>query len=189
MNDTNSHFSIQASNPRTLIRYDANDTTLSEAIQTVFPLETEHAIMSWNWIYVPLSYKYDLSMMIDDIIALANDVLSSPQGSRTIHWPSNTFASLWTIDWTHPNITVEAEWTSVVGDTESMLSARSKVTMGAVDFVEEWKQPLELIMGSLTSAGYGASLLGMDRLLAVVGRIGRPGILYREEHAGSGVIG
>jgi hypothetical protein len=173
-------FTIQASSPRALKEFDPNDTNLSDAIQTVFPLETECAILVWNWVYVPLSYKYDFSMMIDDVIALIDAMQVEPSGRRTIQWPSNTFACTWKVEWDARVTTVEADWVSVVGNTEAMLAAVPKIVVESSGFVEEWKRPLEAIWGGLTSAGYTSKLLGLDHLMATVSKIGRCGILYRE---------
>lgn len=175
----NYRFAIQASNPRFLKHFNAEDTSLCDAIQTVFPLEAEYAILVWNWVYVPLTYKYDLSMMVDDVLLLALAMLSESNGCRTIQWPSNTFASSWKVEWATGVTTVEAEWTSVIGDTEAMLAAAPKVVMEAKDFVAEWRRPLEVIMTGLASAGYTTNLAGMERLIAVVNKIGHQGIFYR----------
>jgi len=173
-------FSIQASNPRFLAEFDADDTNLSDAVQTVFPLEAECALLAWNWIYVPLTYKYDLSVMIDDVIGLIDSMLAEPSGNRTIQWPSNTFAATWKIEWGGGITTVEAEWISVLGETEAMLARKPKVVLNSSEFVGEWRRPLEVIIAALTSAGYGTNLPGMDRLCTLVSKIGYPGLLYRD---------
>jgi len=173
-------FTIQASNPRQLAEFDSNDTNLSDAVQTVFPLDAECALLVWNWLYVPLTYKYDLSMMIDDIVGLVDAMLEEPSGHRTIQWPSNTFAATWKIKWGSGVTEVEAEWISVVGETEALLTAKPKVILDSSGFIGEWRRPLEVILAALTSAGYGSALIGMDKLSAVVSRIGCRGLLYRD---------
>ena len=173
-------FTLQASNPHVRTVHDAGDTNLADAIQTVFPLETESAILCWNWIHIPLSYKYDWSMMIDDVLGLVDVMLSEHSGNRVIQWPSNTFASTWRIGWTAEMTTVEAEWISVSGDTEAILAERPRVVLGSPEFISEWKRPLEVILSALLSAGYDTTLEGMERLRTTVSRIGGRGVLYRE---------
>lgn len=175
----NYRFTIQASAPRVVREFDPGDTNLSDAIQTVFPLETECAILVWNWVYVPLSYKYDFSMMIDDIIGLLDAILIEPSGRRTVQWPSNTFACTWRVEWDTHLTTVEADWVSVIGNTEAMLAAAPKIVVESSGFVEEWKRPLEVIRDGLTSAGYTSELPGLDRLTATIRKIGRCGLLYQ----------
>jgi hypothetical protein len=48
---------------------DESDSTLSDAAQTVFPLE-ERAFLNWNELTLPLSYKYDISLMLEDIVEM-----------------------------------------------------------------------------------------------------------------------
>lgn len=173
-------FTIQASNPRSLQKFDPSDATLSDAMQTVFPLEAECAVMSWNWIHVLLTYGNDLSMMVDDVLSLVDRMLSEPNGTQTIAWPSNTFASTWRIEWNGDTTTVNADWLSVLGGVEHLLTDKSRIVVETGEFVSEWKRPLELITAALAGAGYGANLPGLDRLRAVAGKIARPGLLYRE---------
>jgi len=90
-------FAIQASNPRFLAHFDAGDASLSDAIQTVFPLEAEYALIVWNWVYIPITYKYDLSLMTEDIIGLIELMMSERSGNQTIQWPSSTFAATWSV--------------------------------------------------------------------------------------------
>ena len=62
------NFYIQANNPRVLKEHDLEDKNISDAMETIFPLYTESAVMMWNHICVPLSYKYDISYMMDDML-------------------------------------------------------------------------------------------------------------------------
>lgn len=173
-------FSIQASSPRFMAQFDAEDTSLSDAIQTISVLETERAVLVWNWIYVPLTYKYDLSLMVDDVLGMIEAMISEPCGNRRIQWPSNTFAATWDIEWDSETVSVQAEWTCVLGDTEAMLAAKPNIVIKRTDFLEEWRRPLMVIAAGLNEAGYdAANLPGMERLQDVVRKIGRCGILYR----------
>jgi len=174
-------FVIQASHPRYLVARDAEDRALCDAIQTVFPLETEYALMVWNWIYIPLSYKYDVSMMADDAVHLVARMLSAEQGSERIAWPSSTFAATWDVRWSGGTTTVHAEWRSVLGGTEASLAARPAIVVPTEDFVAEWKRPLEIIDAALRGAGYAPQdIQGLERVGTVVAQIRRHGLLYRD---------
>lgn len=177
-------FAVQASNPRFLTAFDADDQSLSDAIQTVFPLETEYALIVWNWIYVPLSYKYDISMMADDLVNLIELMLSHESGKQTIQWPSNTFAATWSIEWNNETTTVTAEWDCVLGETESVLATKPIILLPTANFISEWKRLLETIVEALTAAGYTPEqLVGMRLLNEVVKRVSHYGILYRSCNA------
>lgn len=114
-----SSFAIQASQPRTEASYDPDDESLCDAVQSTFPLRTESMLIVWNGVYIPLGYKCDVSFIVDDGLDLLDAMLTSATGRRTIHWPSNTFASSWVVEWDPSNVVIEATWRAVVGGTEA----------------------------------------------------------------------
>jgi hypothetical protein len=174
-----SRFAIQASRPRTTAERDSGDETLSDAIQTVFPLETEFALMIWNWVYIPIHYKYDVSIMTDDIVDLVDAILASPTGHQTIQWASSTFAATWKVDWTPETTTVHAEWDTVLGDVEAALRAKPAIQVATSDFVAEWRELLDVVAEALAASGYD-DLEGLQRLKGVAARVRSRGILYRD---------
>jgi hypothetical protein len=173
-------FVIQASAPRAIVRLDPADESLSDAIQTVFCLATEDAIMNWNGVYVPIGYKYDMSMMIDDVLDLLEEMRLVGAGTRVIQWASNTFSATWDVEWDADMVTVLAGWIDVIGGTESLLGANCKLCVSKTEFGAEWKRPLEVVLRALEAAGYNdADLEGMNRLRSVSGNIVGEGLLYR----------
>lgn len=172
-------FVIQSSNPRIELTWEAEDNSLSDAIQSVFPLRTERMVLTWNGIYIPLSYKYDVSFMVDDVVDLAMAMLTHSTGSKEIHWPSNTFAAVWDVRWEAGYVSVIGEWTRVVGGTEALLAASGAIRVPVAEFLGEWKRPLELVADALHRAGYGEVQVPKLALLDdVVKRLPQPGQLY-----------
>ncbi|MGC4070805.1 MAG: hypothetical protein QM784_40250 [Polyangiaceae bacterium] len=129
---------------------------------------------------MPLSYKYDLSMMIDDVLGLVEELIARERGSREIHWPSNTFACSWWVEWAEGEVSINSEWRSVVGNVEGVLALKPKIVMKSADFIAEWKKPLERILFALTSAGYGDGFPNMERLRVAIESIPHPGVLYAD---------
>jgi hypothetical protein len=84
-------FTIQVGNPWSHRVFDGEDNTLSDAIETIFPLETESAIMNWNWICIPISYKSDLSELVEDVLSMFLAIERAPKGTWKNHWISTTF--------------------------------------------------------------------------------------------------
>ena len=171
-------FIIQASNPHALLTRD-DSTTLSDAVESVFPLHTEHAILRWNHIHIPLGYKYDMSLLIDDVLHIVAALSNAPIGSRAVHWPSSTFSSVWNMTWDQGIINIQTTWDSVIGDTEALLTSRSELHVPIEDFIVEWKRPLQLIERALSSAGYDEDLPGLGLLRATLKDITGEGQLYR----------
>lgn len=172
-------FSIQASRPRTTAKHDAEDSTLDEAIQTAFPLHTEAAFLCWDNCFIPLSYKYDISLMILDIIGMLESIIEQPSGPLHIDWASNTFAATWDIDWGRENVRIRSEWHSVVGENRPQDLAPT-MELSRHDFISEWRELLLRAAEGLSECAYGSSTIAeLTRLQALLERMPRSGVLYR----------
>jgi hypothetical protein len=53
--------------------FNETDETLDDAVQSVFELNDEDAELEWNGVVFSLNYKYDLGMMVDDVVSHAED--------------------------------------------------------------------------------------------------------------------
>jgi hypothetical protein len=171
-------FFIQAGSPRATRTCDPNDESLPEAIETLFLMDTEYAFIAWNTIYIPLSYKYDLGLMVDDILGIIEGIQASSRGSQVVDWPSNTFAAKWNLQWNDGVIEIRSNWRCVLGHTEALLNSKPCVELSTEGFVAEWKRPLQAIEHALAGAGYEIPALG--RLRRVLSKCPHEGRLYRD---------
>ena len=173
-------FLIQASCPTWTMSADPVDQTLCDAVQTVFPLDTEVALVVWRHVYVPLGYKYCVSFLVDDIIAMIERLTASSEGNWQLTWPSNEFAADWRFEWSGEQLRIRSTWHSVVGGTEEMLNQRSEIHLGRQEFLAEWKKLLLTVDDALSAAGYTEATLprtaNLKRAIADLGTIGK---LYR----------
>lgn len=174
----NSYFLIQAGRPATIASMDPGDETIFDAIETVFPMNTEDAVMSWNRILIKISYKYDLGQVIYDVLDLLEWVIAGHEGKTLVQWGSSTFFGVWNLIRRRDELEITAEWQTVVGNLEKELNARPIVVMTASAFLREWKRPLEIVMSALVGAGYTEKLGGFARLRDLVAKIDAPGVLY-----------
>ena len=173
------NFRIQASYPINNGEFCQEDRKLSEAIETIFPMLTEDAILIWNTIYIPLNYKYDISYMIDDILNLLKKIRENLDGEIKIDWPSNSFACEWILKWNSDLLTIDSKWRSVTGHTEDSLNNLSELNVNLVEFVNEWKSVLEVLINNLETCGYGKeNLIDMDLLYDEYRAIKSYGLLY-----------
>lgn len=152
-------FKIQISNPEILCIIDDNDTNIEEAIQTIFPLETEYAFLIWNHIFIPLSYKYDISLMIKDFTLIYKFLKDEKKEYMQLHWVSNTFASLWELTKKGDFIEIKTSWNSVIGKLESLLNAHSAMRIESTLFAKEIQNIIAFIKASLESVGYSSENL------------------------------
>ncbi len=165
-------FHIQVSNPSVTEQVNEDDETIGEAIESIFPLDTEHAFISWNGIYIPVSYKYDLSLMYDDIVQMIEALLDSPDGELRIQWPSNTFAAVWNIKWAKGQMKLNAEWRQLLGSTERLLDGSEIVDMDVESFVAEWRPLLVKLYDALTRAESSGSLsIEIAKLQSLLSRL------------------
>lgn len=172
-------FYMQAGNPEYKKKFDKSDRTLSDAIETVFPMDTEAVIMMWNHIAVPLSYKYDIGYMIEDIISLLRKIELEEECFFEISWLPDTFRCDWMIHKKKDSLTIQAVWESVTGKLEFLLNKCNTIEIKADDFISEWKMVLEKIIQGLEQSGYtGEKLRGMESLVDCYDSIKTYGKLY-----------
>lgn len=176
------NFYIQASNPRTQNVKNFDDVNLSDAIESIFLLNTEKAILVWNYISIPLSYKYDISYMMDDLLELLHYLQSVDNGKMTIHWLPDTFRCDWSIVWNHGQMDIQSHWECTVGSLETLLNNHSRISIPVKHFISEWREVLNIIIKGLDRCGYNESeIRGMQQLLELFSNIKDRGILYQEQ--------
>lgn len=159
-------FSIQASNPTFLKIFNAEDKSLSDAVESIFPMNTENAVLVWNSISIPLSYKYDIAYMLDDLVGLLGALHRQARGEMTIHWLPDTFRSDWALRWHDGEIEIRAHWDCTVGHLETLLNEHGTVSLTTEEFESEWREVLRIVIRGLENAGYDAGqIAGMEALL------------------------
>lgn len=175
-----SEFYIQAGNPRFCRAMDEKDETLSDAMESIFLLNTESAVMAWNHISIPLSYKYDISYMLDDLLNLLNGMQQAASGEMTIHWLPDTFRCDWQVTWNQGKMDIQSNWECTVGHLERLLNDNSRISIPVKHFESEWKEVLRNAVIGLRRCGYNENRIKGMRLLAEqTDRIEISGILYR----------
>ena len=140
------NFKIQACNPRTQTPTDRRVEDLAAAIQAIFAADTEDAFLLWNGVPVRLSYKYDLSVLIDDLLPLLAELLDTPAGARQVYWASNTFQAEWAVAWTVDQVRITTTWDSVAGGYEEVLNQRNVLEVERTVFLREWRALLRKIV-------------------------------------------
>lgn len=136
---------------------DPRDTSLGEALESCFPDSVDGARLWWNGVSVPLSYKYDLSIIIHDVVALVRWLRTSTQGTFSICWPSNTFRTDWQLALAGGRVQITASWRSVSaqeGPLEDALNAAPVVEADQAALMNQWAALLRLAHHRLHDTGY-----------------------------------
>ncbi|UOQ70187.1 hypothetical protein [Hymenobacter cellulosilyticus] len=113
------------------------------------------ALLHWNGVSVPLSYKYDLGIIIHDIIFLVQQLRTSLMGSFTICWPSNTFRVNWQVAVVAGCVRVTASWESGYAPVDA-LNASPVVETDQATFMAQWVALLRFANQALIDTGYTA---------------------------------
>ncbi|MGI5200199.1 hypothetical protein ACQEU6_00995 [Spirillospora sp. CA-108201] len=141
------NFWLQTGNPETLKVESAED--MADATGQMYPMDTEDAILFWNRVPVRLEYRYDIPVLLDDLVPLLEEV-QNPEFSRTqIHWGSDTFSTEWNIARDGDSLRIDSRWDSVHGSYEFVLNERSQLTVSIDSFVAEWLKVLRRITSDL----------------------------------------
>ena len=176
------NFYIQAGIPIITRTHSLEDHTLSDAIETVFPMNTENMILYWNHIPISLSYKYDLAYMFPDILDLFEAFSLTSKGEMCIQWLPDTFRSNWILKWRSNNSEIETHWENVVGNVQELLNRHNQVKIPIDAFMCEWKKVFNNIICGLVSCGYSQSdLQDFERFAKIYYSIPRQGVLYEED--------
>lgn len=152
-------FNIQISNPQTTQIRNEGDLNLDEAIESIFPLLNEYAFIKWGHIFIPLSYKYDVSVIVKDVISLVRQFSDKKEGEIEINWPSNTFSATWVIKFDSNTVRIEATWNNVLGGVKPLLDDIELLEVERTEFIENWMRLLLFIKEKLEGAGYNSSNL------------------------------
>lgn len=171
-------FAIQISNPIYSNSVDNHYDMIGELLEDVFFLNTEQCIMYWNHICIPLSYKYDISIILDDIIFMIEELSKATDGHLEIDWPSNTFSAKWRISWVNENIKIISEWYCIVGNIENELNKVNNINIKKSKFLAEWKKLIEKIIEVTNETNYPDKDNILFDLYRVNGLIDQYGVLY-----------
>ena len=172
-------FYIQASNPMIRDGVSANVTEIEEAVQDIFESETEDFLIVWGGVPIVLNYKFDMSVMIEDIIWMLAAIQADDSAQFAIEWPSNSFDTTWNLRRKGGTVTCEACWRRISGGVEILLKEVPSITMSIEQFLAEWKAPLIRVAEALEEVGYQPQKDDWLRsLVAMIDNIDGVGRLY-----------
>lgn len=140
-------FWLQSGNPETLKVGPAAD--MADATGQMYPMGTEDAILFWNRVPVRLEYRYDIPVLLDDLVPLLEEVQNPAFSQTQVCWGSDTFSVEWNIVRDGDSIRIDSRWDSIHGSYEFLLNDRSQLTVGIASFVTEWLKVLRRITSDL----------------------------------------
>ena len=148
------NFKIYPGNPVLLGNNSLDDDSIGDALQDIFPMDTDDCIIEFNLYKIHLQWKYDISIIFDDIIILLDHILSNNYTELIIHWPSDTFRTDWVIKKDNSNIYIHSQWGNIIGGNVKYLNENNKLKVNEVKFLHEWNKILKKVICALNSSGY-----------------------------------
>jgi len=145
-------FRIQVCNPRFDRTTGVTVEDLRAAIEEITPFETEEMIMVWNCIPMRLEYKYDVSVIISEILVMLDALTSGPSGSHRASFGSDTFNADWDLSWADGTVHIHPTWKSLCARMEAYLQTQGPVSTKLQAFLAEWKLPLRVIADAVASS-------------------------------------
>lgn len=121
----------------------------SEVIEALFLFETEDAFINWQGYLIPLEYKYDISVIIDDLVYMVENILSN-QKQINICFGSDTFTADWVITLSEVALNIETCWKSVINQDINLLNSVSKLYINKTCFLKEWHGLFKILMNAYT---------------------------------------
>jgi len=182
-------FYIQTCNPMYLIpQKEIVEQTIVEeisyAIQLVFPMVTERALLVWEDIYIPICYKYDLSVMMEDILFMLSELQEKNQGTCQIGFGSDTFNALWEMEWVNEKLSINAKWDYVRGNLAVVNSSCNKLIIDVSTFLCEWKGILTHVIEAIKRSNINMDNCNeYDSLLKINTTIPKFGRLYQNTNS------
>jgi hypothetical protein len=185
----NMQFTIQVSRPSLAIHSDISDAeSLGDVIEAIFSHETEDAYLNWNGVRVPINYKYDLSVILEDAVPMLLDLVERLEGSHTVTLSSSTLSATWHLTWMNGVLSMSSDWSCVSGRIEDALLRVSNLELPVAAFLSEWSGLIRYLSTLLEPLGLRDELAGWLEFqrVAAAAALASPGALYRHDALASG---
>lgn len=166
--DTSNMFKLEIIRDTPLEKKDDEDTSVSEAISSIYSEYTPDILLHWDELTLCLSRRGDISDIYDDIV----DVLTQLEcrvESFFMAFLSSSFTTHWNFKIIEPDLVrVTAKWVDVVYfDNNKSKIKKSSMVISISDFTEQWRKIFIAIKKDLLSLGYNNNLEGfifLDKL-------------------------
>ncbi|MEV6688879.1 hypothetical protein AB0N28_26645 [Streptomyces sp. NPDC051130] len=135
---------------------------LADAVGGMYAAEAEDAVLVWNQVPIRLTYRYDIPVLLGDLVPLLEEVRRPEFAAAEVFWGSDTFCAEWMLTREGDDVHIRARWHGTLGSHESSLAERGDVTVAAGEFVSEWCEVLRRIVHDVEA---GSVELADDGLL------------------------
>ncbi|BDR55757.1 hypothetical protein [Xylocopilactobacillus apis] len=162
-------FEIDFSSSVNLGKLDSEDSTVAEAIYTIYSEYSETFTLNWNNYLIPLSKKGDLSEIYNDIVKMLILIKMNKEKGFYINFLSNAFTAKWEFTlYKTEQIRINAKWNSNSIFSNKLINEIDpnlyQVLVNKTHFVNQWDNLLRNLKQDLKAVGYTDSLDGFSYL-------------------------
>lgn len=147
-------FKLTLHRPKFLGAYDPEDTSVSEAIYSIYEVDDGELELDWNGCKIFLTLN-GFSDIYNDIENMLEQI--SLGRSFVQHFLCSAFTATWVIKIASPYVEVTSSWVAVSGGAlamEELKNSPDSVIMLKDDFVKLWNDLLISIRADLKAQGY-----------------------------------
>ena len=156
-------FSIKSFPAEGLNKRDVEDSTVSEALQTIYPKnKSSNLCMIWNGVVLGLEMHDEVADIYWDIIKMLYDMYEQPLSSTRVHWGSSVFMAEWIIKPYNDTLYISAYWTALKHKKHllpELNTPNDTIYIKREVFIAYWLQLLRKIQIDLKQQGYNESNL------------------------------
>lgn len=147
-------FDLTIHKPKKLGDFDSEDSTVSEAIYSIYPIQDGTIVLNWNGCEINLALN-SLSDFYTDIVNMLESIsLNKP---FTQYFLCSAFTAEWLFDFQDNELKITAHWISIGGGeaTERKLHKVPNVIFIKRNlFISLWDNLLQTVMSDLYIKGY-----------------------------------
>ena len=147
-------FCVDSGSPDVLASSSYSAEDFADAIQHVFPMETSNALLVWQGVNIPLNYKYDVSVIVEDVVGMLEVLLPCDSGVFQFWFGSDTFGASFLMRVNGDILSIRAVWDSVSGANEAVLNDASDLVVSKSLFISNWLKIIRI-------AAHGVSVSGV----------------------------
>ncbi len=129
---------------------------VADAIELCFPLQADDAELIWGTERVPINYKYDVSVIYEDIVELLQECMKNKRVE--VYFGSNTFSGSLSVTPFDDEFELEGRWDSVSGNKEKQLNQISVLKTKKSRFLRSWSGILENVLEAVGNSNLSFSL-------------------------------
>jgi len=146
-------FAIVSGKPRIRRGPHPISDSLGGALQEAFDCESEDLTLYWNEVAIPLEYKYDVAIIVDDLLEMLQQLLDEEAGEFEARFFSDTFNCIWHIRWSGGVVDIRPVWLELrhrISDAEEL---QRPIGLPTTEFLRQWKPVVQATVVALHESG------------------------------------